>query len=74
MVVLGGGAVSYERGTPAIAAEREGNPLKGLKDFRLKMARAKDQNLALTVLYVPLTVLYVPSSLDGGPQTLNIRS
>jgi len=40
------------------AAEREGNNLKGFKDFCLKNGSSQDQNLALTLLFVP-------NSLDG---------
>ena len=56
MVVLGRGAVSYERGTPVGRVcgdpllREHGTTQKGFKDFDLK---GHGQDLALTVLYVP---------------------
>jgi len=68
MVVLGGGAVSYERGTPACggrtpltppAAEQGGNNLNDFNDFRTKNGSSQEQ-------YMALNGLFVPSSPDSG--------
>ena len=66
MAVLGGGASSYERGTPVHAFHQHNvsaKPLpseEGATSFK-KMASSHDQTPALTVLYVP-------HSLDSGPR------
>ena len=51
--VLGGWAVSYERGTPVTAGERGGNNLHGFEEFRYEIGPSQGQNLALTGLCVP---------------------
>jgi len=72
MAVLGGLAVSYERGTPVdggrardpvapSAVEPGGDDLKGFKYFRLKNGSSQGPNLALTGLFVP-------TFLDSGVQ------
>jgi hypothetical protein len=44
------------------AAEREANNLKGFEVFCLKTGSSRDQNPALTVLFVPKSV----DSISGG--------
>ena len=62
-MVLGGGGVSYERGTPLdsgfSAAERGGKNLNSGEDLRTEHGSKQGPILALTVWCVP-------NSLDGG--------
>ena len=58
----GGGAVSYERGTPVLAGERGWTSLNVLRDCRTENGSSQGQNLALIAILVP-------SSLDSGPST-----
>ena len=50
-------------GLGLFAAERKGNKSKGLKDFRPTARTSQDQNLVLTVVFVP-------NSSESGPDSL----